>query len=245
MSKKGCDFIKISENGKNLIKKYEGLKLTAYKAHPSEKYYTIGYGHYGSDVKPGKKITKEEADKIFEKEIPLYEGRVMKYYSKYKYSQNEFDALVSFCYNVGNIDQLTANGTRSKAKIANSIPLYNKCGGQVLKGLVARRKEEKELFLRKENKYIYNNIDFSRVFDPIYYKNKYQDLKAAFGDNNDALFQHFLIYGMKEGRIANSTFNVHKYKEHNIDLKIAFDNNLIAYYEHFCRIGYKENRRIN
>lgn len=71
----------------------------------------------------------------------------MKYNSKYKWNQNEIDALVSFAYNIGSIDALTANGTRSRATIAAKMLQYNKAGGKVLNGLTRRRKAERELFL--------------------------------------------------------------------------------------------------
>lgn len=59
----------ISSTGINLIKSFESCKLTAYKALSSEKYYTIGWGHYGSDVYNGMEITQEQADALFEQDI--------------------------------------------------------------------------------------------------------------------------------------------------------------------------------
>ena len=58
----------LSANGLNLIKSFESCKLTAYKCLPTEKYYTIGYGHYGSDVTAGMKITKEKAEELTSQE---------------------------------------------------------------------------------------------------------------------------------------------------------------------------------
>lgn len=72
----------------------------------------------------------------------------MKYNNCYNFTQNEFDALVSFAYNVGNIDQLTAKGTRTKKEIADAMLLYIKSGGNVLDGLRKRRTIERELFLK-------------------------------------------------------------------------------------------------
>lgn len=71
----------------------------------------------------------------------------MKYDKQYNWNQNELDALVSFCYNIGSIKQLTADGTRSKAVVASKILQYNKAGGKVYRGLTRRRKAERELFL--------------------------------------------------------------------------------------------------
>lgn len=92
-------------------------------------------------------------------------------------------------------------------------------------------------------KYIFENVDYSRVFDPTYYSDKYPDLKAAFGTNASILFDHFCISGMKEGRIASAAFNVNKYKEYYEDLRIAFGDNLPLYYKHYVITGYLENRK--
>lgn len=141
--------MKISDRGIALIKKFEGCKLTAYKAVPTEKYWTIGYGHYGSDVQPGMAITQYQADLFLLLDCEKFEKKVEKYNAKYHWTQNEFDALVSFAYNIGSIDQLTDNGKRTKQQIADKIPAYNKAGGKVLPGLTKRRTAEKEMFTEK------------------------------------------------------------------------------------------------
>ena len=140
--------MKISENGLNLIISFEGFCPKATKAVKTEKYYTIGYGHYGKDVGENQSITKEDALKLLKKDMKRFETKVMKYNNCYNFTQNEFDALVSFAYNVGNIDQLTAKGTRSKKEIADAMLLYIKSGGKVLNGLRKRRIRERELFLK-------------------------------------------------------------------------------------------------
>lgn len=135
--------MKTSQNGINLIKQFEGCRLDAYKCPAG--VWTIGYGHTAG-VKAGDKISAAQAEAYLRADLEKYEKKVDKY-NKYNWSQNEFDALVSFTYNVGSIDQLTANGTRSKAVIAEKILLYNKAAGKVLSGLTKRRQAEKELFL--------------------------------------------------------------------------------------------------
>ena len=140
--------MKISENGLNLIISFEGFCPKATKAVKTEKYYTIGYGHYGKDVDEKQTITKEEALSLLKKDMKRFETKVMKYNNCYNFTQNEFDALVSFAYNVGNIDQLTAKGTRTKKEIADAMLLYIKSGGNVLDGLRKRRIRERELFLK-------------------------------------------------------------------------------------------------
>lgn len=138
--------MKISDRGIALIKKFEGCKLTAYKPVPTEKYWTIGYGHYGADVSPGSVITQYQADLYLLLDLQKFEAKVEKYNAKYHWTQNEFDALVSFAYNIGSIDQLTNNGKRSKSEISMKIPAYNKSGGKVLSGLTKRRNAEQALF---------------------------------------------------------------------------------------------------
>ena len=136
----------LSANGLNLIKSFEGCKLAAYKCLPTEKYYTIGYGHYGSDVTAGMKITKEQAEELLLQDCKKAIKNVNSFMSKYNFNQNQFDALVSFAFNVGSINQLTASGTRTLEQISSKITAYNKSGGRVIAGLVKRRAKEKELF---------------------------------------------------------------------------------------------------
>lgn len=139
--------MKTSEAGIKLLKEFEGLRLTAYKCLPSEKYFTIGYGHYGPDVKIGMRITAEQAEQMLKKDLARYEDNVMRYDRVYNWTQNEFDALVSFCYNIGSIDQLTDYGKRDKHTIATKMLLYVNSGGIRLQGLVNRRIKEQALFL--------------------------------------------------------------------------------------------------
>ena len=140
----------ISSNGVVLIKSFEGFSRVACKALPSEKYLTIGYGHYGKDVKPNQTITEAEAVKLLVKDLSGFVAKVNKYNRKYGFTQNEFDALVSFCYNVGNIDGLTKNGTRTKAQIADKFLAYSYSGGKFIKGLYNRRVKERNLYNKKD-----------------------------------------------------------------------------------------------
>lgn len=137
--------MKISEKGLNLIKQFEGCKLTAYR--DAIGVLTIGYGHTGADIKENQKITQKKADELLKADVHRFELHVSEYRKKYKFSQNEFDALVSFAFNIGSINQLTKNGKRNKGQIADAILLYNKAGGKVLNGLVKRRKAEHDLFV--------------------------------------------------------------------------------------------------
>lgn len=135
--------MKTSDLGIQLICRFEGLRTDAYK--DAVGVPTIGYGHT-KGVQMGMKITKEQAIEFLKEDLVKAENAVNKYNAKYNFSQNQFDALVSFAFNIGSIDQLTAKGTRTIEKIAECIPKYNKAGGKKLQGLVNRRQAELEMF---------------------------------------------------------------------------------------------------
>lgn len=140
----------ISQAGIDLITSFEGCRLTAYKPVPTETYYTIGYGHYGPDVYEGMTITQEEAEQMLVADLARYEAYVnntdLVPFAD-QLNQNQFDALVSFCYNCGpgNLRELCEGQTIET--IPSVLPLYNKGGGNVLKGLVRRREAEVNLYL--------------------------------------------------------------------------------------------------
>ena len=148
-----------SKQGIELIKLFEGFRDKAYKAVSTEKYYTIGYGHYGADVKRGQTITDVQGEQLLVNDLKKFEAKVTEYSSRYNFNQNEFDALVSFAYNIGSIDQLTDNGKRSRADIRAHWLEYNKSGGKVLKGLTTRRTKELELFNTPVTADIVNSTD--------------------------------------------------------------------------------------
>ena len=89
----------------------------------------------------------------------------------------------------------------------------------------------------------FNCIDYKLVYNYTFYKKKYADLQQAFGNDKNAYFEHFCVYGMKEGRQAKSTFDVQKYKNRYEDLRKAFGNNLPAYYKHYIQYGKREGRK--
>lgn len=147
----------ISENCINLIKEFEGYKLKPYKLS-GEQYYTVGFGHYGADVNPNKKYTKKEVEALLYSDLLRFTQGVLRYDKIYHFNQNELDALVSFAYNVGSIDGLTAKGSRSREQIAYFMRKYVKgSDGKVLDGLVKRRERERELFLSPVNSGIMND----------------------------------------------------------------------------------------
>lgn len=135
----------ISNSGIELIKSFEGLRLKAYKVLPSEKYYTIGYGHYGVNVTPNMTITEEQAEQLLLQDIKKYEQSVNKCKLGFKPNQNQFDSLVSFSYNLG-VNIMKDFIGLSAEQVAKEMLLYVNSGGVRLQGLVNRRKKEVDLF---------------------------------------------------------------------------------------------------
>lgn len=137
--------MKTSQRGIDLIKGFEGCKLVAYKPVPTEQYWTIGYGHYGADVKPGEKISQAQAEMYLRADLERFERAVDAL--GLPLNQNQHDALVSFAYNcgAGNLKKLCEGRTLSQ--IADKMLAYNKGGGKVLAGLTRRRNAERALFL--------------------------------------------------------------------------------------------------
>ena len=140
----GGIIIKISQNGMNLIKEFEGCRLTAYKPVPWEQMYTIGWGHYG--VTAGTTWTQAQADSQLETDLNNKYAPIVDAYAKGKANQNEFDALVSLAYNCGNVFVADSWAPFSHDYVAGMIPKYRNAGGQVLQGLVRRRQAELDLF---------------------------------------------------------------------------------------------------
>lgn len=135
------------------IKEFEGFSSKPYKAAKSEKFLTIGYGHYGSDVKPNMTVTKETATALLKKDLQSAE----KYVSKLGVAntQPKFDALVDFCYNLGTsslgnstlLKKIKANSSEKEIRAEFARWVY--CGGKILAGLVKRRKWEADRYFSK------------------------------------------------------------------------------------------------
>lgn len=140
----------IGTNCVKLIKKFEGLRLKSYQ--DTGGVWTIGYGHTGTlngkVLCKNMRITKDEALSLLKDDLNKYVKNVNGF-SSYNWTQNEFDALVCFAYNIGSINSLTNNGMRTRQVISNKILEYNKDNGKILNGLTKRRKAEYALFLKK------------------------------------------------------------------------------------------------
>ncbi len=142
--------MKISEQGVALIKSFESCKLTAYKALSTEEYYTIGWGHYGAEVKAGQTISQDEADALLSSDLQQFVMYTNTYTKTLNLNQNQFDALVSFCYNCGPKKLKELVNGRTPEEIAEHITdePHTRSKGKVIAGLVRRRQEEKDLFCK-------------------------------------------------------------------------------------------------
>ena len=143
--------MKISEEGKALIKKFEGCELKAYKC-PAGKW-TIGFGHVKS-VKEGDEWSQSHAEHMLDVELEEYEGYINDLVD-IQLSQCQFDALVAWIYNLGPTNFRTST-LRKKLQydtldeVPYQIKRWNKANGKVLDGLVRRREAEALLFQGKD-----------------------------------------------------------------------------------------------
>ena len=144
--------MRVSKKCIEMVKEFEGCYLEAYQDVVG--VWTIGFGITSSDkaitgksIHKGMKISQETAERWLEESLnKKYLPLVLKYQTTYGFNTSQIDALVSFAYNIGNIDQLTGYGTRSIALIESRILLYNKAGGKTLNGLGRRRQAELKMF---------------------------------------------------------------------------------------------------
>jgi lysozyme len=144
--------MKTSNIGIDLIKQFEGCKLTAYLCPAG--VWTIGFGNTyyldGTKVVKGQRINQNEADLLLAKLLPKYEATVNRNI-KAIINQNQYDALVSFCWNCGSSEtlfRLVNQKATNEVIHAWWISHYTKGGGKVLHGLVKRRKIEADLFIK-------------------------------------------------------------------------------------------------
>ena len=135
-----------------MIAGHEGLRLEAYLCPAG--VWTIGYGHT-KGAKPGMTITRQRAEALLKEDLLTAENTVNRLYLKL--NQNQFDALVSFVFNVGSgnflrstlLKKIQANA--NDPSIAEEFNKWNRGGGRVLPGLVKRRQQEAELYFSNIN----------------------------------------------------------------------------------------------
>lgn len=139
----------ISPKGLELLKQFEGCRLVAYRCPAG--VLTIGYGHTGSDVMAGERISQMMADELLRCDLLHYEQMVLDLVA-IPLTQPQFDALVCITYNIGG--KAFAESTLLKyvnqgniLEASNQFLKWNKIKGKVSKGLTERRKQERELFL--------------------------------------------------------------------------------------------------
>lgn len=138
--------MRLSPQGRAFIRKTERLALTAYPDGPG---YSIGYGHYGA--KKGDTITKAQAEALFDQDIARYEN-VVNAVTPFVRLQQQFDALVSFAYNIGEggYRQSTAARLQNEGNergAADAMRMWTKSQGAVDPRLVKRREQERALYL--------------------------------------------------------------------------------------------------
>jgi lysozyme len=136
-----------SQKGLDLIKSFEGLRLSAYKC-PAD-VWTIGYGTTAG-VKPGQTITKERADELLRDDLKRFEGYVDRLV-KVPLTQGQYDALVSFTYNLGPgaLEKSTLLEQLNRGDYDSAAEQFGRwvfAGGRKLAGLAKRRAAEKALF---------------------------------------------------------------------------------------------------
>jgi lysozyme len=142
--------MKTSPAGYSLIKLFESVQYKAYICPAG--VWTIGYGHTGPDVVSGMKITQPRAETLLQKDIVKFENAITGSV-KVELNQNQFDALVSFVFNIGigafkesTLLRRLNNKENPNTVAAEELPRWNKSNGAVLSGLVRRRLAEVELF---------------------------------------------------------------------------------------------------
>lgn len=167
----------ISNKGLELIKSYEGCRLSAYRCPAN--VWTIGYGRTNG-VYEGMVITQEQANQFLFEDVQRFVQAVNQYQARFNFTQNEFDALVSFTYNCGS-GSLAAvmSCCNNKKEIAEECKLYNKGAGVVLAGLVRRREEEYKLFMSGSNNNTNNNGGYSYAEKGEYFFNTKVRIRTA------------------------------------------------------------------
>lgn len=141
--------MKIGKQGLDLIKSFEGLKLKAYMPTPHD-VPTIGYGHTKT-AKMGQTITEAQAEALLKKDLGWVEDVVNKNVTV-PLTQNQYDALCSFVYNLGGTNfkrstLLRKLNNKAYRGAADELLRWDKQGSKVLRGLTRRRKAERALFL--------------------------------------------------------------------------------------------------
>lgn len=138
----------------NIIKRYEGLRLEAYKCPAG--VWTVGYGSTqlnGKPVKQGDKLTLQQAEELLKKEADNFRIRIAPFI-KVSVNENQLSALISLAFNIGvtafkNSTLLRKLNGKDYFGAADQFLVWTKANGRELLGLKRRREEERALFLKK------------------------------------------------------------------------------------------------
>lgn len=156
------------------------------------------------------------------------DGSVSDYYSVIRTSKEYgFPGLIiehAFASNVADAALLTSESSLQAMGIADATAIADYFGLSDIEGVK------------------YRGVDYSPVYDFDYYMEHNPDVKAAYGNNPEGAFRHFIRAGMKEGRKANLEFNIDYYQNRYLDLRNAYGDNLPEYYRHYCTGGRLEGR---
>lgn len=149
--------MELNAAGLALIKEHEGLRLNAYPdPGTGGEPWTIGYGHTSAAGAPkvfqGMRILQQDAEDILKRDLKKFE-RAVAARVKVPLNDNQFSALVSFCFNVGegNFEKssvLREVNAKRFANVPSKLAMWNKAAGKVMKGLVRRRADEGRLFMK-------------------------------------------------------------------------------------------------
>jgi GH24 family phage-related lysozyme (muramidase) len=147
-------FRRLSDRGLTFIARWEGFRSCPYKPVPSETWWTVGYGHYGPDVDPTKCVTLRWARRQLRRDTRAAASTVRRYV-KVRLNQNQFDALVSFTFNVGSgafrsSTLLRKLNEKKYRQVPDEMERWVRDGnGNILEGLVRRRAAEIRWFTRE------------------------------------------------------------------------------------------------
>lgn len=210
----------ITAFGKDLAKQMIG-GWTAYT--PTAVQYYKNMGRWYSEPQIGDQIFFKNSTRV------CHTGIVYKVDNKYVYT-------------------IEGNTSGASGVIANGGGVCKKKYVLTYSSIAGYGRPKYELYVNtvpipSSGKFMYGTTDMEPVFDPIYYMNKYVDLKLAIGNNTAMLFKHFSMYGMSEARQGHANFNPVAYKNHYPDLQKAFGNEWPLYYVHYCTNGIAEGRK--
>jgi lysozyme len=149
----GVNNLTYSKTGLALTEQFEGCRLTAYQDQVG--VWTIGYGHTGPDVTPGLTITQQQAEDLLASDVSSAASAVNNFVTV-QLTQNEFDALVDFVFNLGSGAFAKSTLLRSLnagqfATAAAQFDEWDHAGGAVVAGLLRRRQAETNLFIAEDS----------------------------------------------------------------------------------------------